>query len=735
MAKKLCNSTKFGKSNFDKCKSLHERLDEIKKSAENVKNEYQREKVSKELQLLVEISAKIFKSDSIQETLDIMEQLIDFKEDSTATDESKNTNVAGNILKAVNDIIEANIHNNKEIGVKDTASRMRNMLVKLAEQISKSSTETIVLQEQTVAMIISKHTAEDETLIQVSSNNGYFNDSMIKQNDFSANEQDTLFSVRVPVSEEKRKVTAVLYENPIFYPDNATVLDFSTAFADYFSNPNGKALMKIVSVIAEIRYAEIEEVKSFGDGKNIQMNFSVKEEQPRVHYKMALKSSYHCAYYNTGENLWVTGAASGCNTSVEIYRFGRRVNCQCSHMTSFAVLMSFTSDYDPLESTVTSTLLGVSVTCLFFTILAYLPAKDLRRRRTVRTNLLLSTSLLLSSSVFFSMEHVVDTDQRENRVPSDTDTASTACLAIAFLMNYLWLCQMAWMVCEAAMMYMDLVLVFNTHTKRFLLKSNLACWGLPLLFPTIGMVWGKSDFAHPKTCFLRKNYGLLTFYGPVLLCILFNALIFAGISISLFWKNEGKNDAAGGRCSQGKKQLKFAVTLTTVLGLAWMLGFFLIVDGVNTIWVRWLFIILNSTQGVAIFILYVVLNEDLKKIWKKMLTRSIGSSTSSSTGRIPAIATNKIVGAGKKSNTSAVSPMKPGKKPGKAKKNTKESGGTGKDTLPMTGPSVSLVVEKPRADKINAPSSSFSPLSTSTAPLGRRIDEQDSDEITIVNNL
>ena len=450
MAKKFCNSTIFGKSNFVKCKSLHERLDEIKERAENVKNEYQREKVSKELQLLVEISAKILKSDSIQETLDIMEQLIDFKEDNTAMDESKDTNVAGNILKAVNNIIEANIDNNKEIAVKDTAYRMRNTLVKLADQISKSSTETIVLKEQTIAMIISKSTAEDETLIQVSSNNGHFNDSIIKQNDFSAKEQDTLFSVRVPSSEEKRKVTAVLYENPIFYPDNATVLDFSTAFAHYFSYPNGKALMKIVSVIAEVKYAEIEEVQSFGDGKNIQMNFSVRKEQPRVHYKMALKSSYHCAYYNTGKNFWVTGTASGCNTSVVINRFGTKVNCQCSHMTSFAVLMSFTSDYDPFESTVTSTLLGVSVICLFFTILAYLPAKDLRRRRTVRTNLLLSTSLLLSSAVFFSMEHVVNKDQRENRVPNDTDTATTACLAIAFLMNYLWLCQMAWMVCEAA---------------------------------------------------------------------------------------------------------------------------------------------------------------------------------------------------------------------------------------------------------------------------------------------
>ena len=110
----------------------------------------------------------------------------------------------------------------------------------------------------------------------------------------------------------------------------------------------------------------------------------------------------------------------------------------------------------------------------------------------------------------------------------------------------------------------------------------------------------------------------------------------------------------------------------TLLGVAWIFGFFLIIEETNTIWLRWLFIIFNSTQvlplsftfslitsfhfnstkvlvlllsfsflkfsfsflvensqpssrnygllqGIFIFILYVALNDNLKKVWRKLL--------------------------------------------------------------------------------------------------------------------
>ena len=70
---------------------------------------------------------------------------------------------------------------------------------------------------------------------------------------------------------------------------------------------------------------------------------------------------------------------------------------------------------------------------------------------------------------------------------------------MAFLLNYFWLCQLSWMITEAVTMYIALVKVFGTYIRKALLKYSLAGWGVPLIFPLIGLAWGGTDYADPKT--------------------------------------------------------------------------------------------------------------------------------------------------------------------------------------------------------------------------------------------
>ena len=165
--------------------------------------------------------------------------------------------------------------------------------------------------------------------------------------------------------------------------------------------------------------------------------------------------------------------------------------------------------------------------------------------------------------------------------------------------------------------------VFDFHIHRYMVKFNLACWGIPLIFPIIGLIWGKSDFANPRTCFLRKKYGLVTFYSPIILGILFNMFKFSRIFWSLFHGDIALEfDRNLSQLDKRKRQLKTAIKLMTLLGVSWIFGFFLIINEVNTVWLRWLFIIFNSTQGTFIFILYSLLNEDLRKVWRNKLSPS-----------------------------------------------------------------------------------------------------------------
>ncbi|XP_063680178.1 adhesion G-protein coupled receptor D1-like [Bolinopsis microptera] len=104
---------------------------------------------------------------------------------------------------------------------------------------------------------------------------------------------------------------------------------------------------------------------------------------------------------------------------------------------------------------------------------------------------------------------------------------------VAFLLNYFWLCQLSWMIVEAVILYNALVKVFGTYTRNALLKYSVFGWGIPIIFPLIGVAWSSGTgvpFADPKTCFIKYPYGLVSFYGPVVLGVASNWIMFIFIA-------------------------------------------------------------------------------------------------------------------------------------------------------------------------------------------------------------
>jgi hypothetical protein len=55
------------------------------------------------------------------------------------------------------------------------------------------------------------------------------------------------------------------------------------------------------------------------------------------------------------------------------------------------------------------------------------------------------------------------------------------------------------MIIEAVTMYLALVRVFGTYLRKALLKYCVVGWGVPIIFPLIGVAWGGRDFADPAT--------------------------------------------------------------------------------------------------------------------------------------------------------------------------------------------------------------------------------------------
>ena len=602
---------------------VYERIQQILEKAKEIDSIESQKNVSEEMKLIAQNNSSNVSTEDVNNIVKILDLIIDFK----GKDEKKlNKKVESDVMKILD-----NVHkftSPKELASKDAARNMRKVTEKLTNRISSESNSSVYLAENTLAVGIAPFRTGD-THFSISGDKNNLTKSQFDLND---NGKETLFSAKVP-NTSNRNLSTVIYNSNNFYPEDETVNDITLAVTKQIYN-QGKmtnSVWKVVSLIVDINYANNPDRINFETGKVIELNFTHENILPRVPQKIALNSEYECAFYNVNTKLWVTGQQSGCITSVVVEsEWTKRVTCKCSHMTSFAVLMSFHSDYNRLEGTVTSALLKSSLGCLILTILAYLPAKDMLRTRPVRINLLLVSSLIFSIIVFLSMVHLTSLDEeKDHEMPFQKHIASPSCTTVAFLMNYFWLCQMAWMVCEAVVMYRTLVSnVFNSHISKYMLKFNLVCWGIPLIFPITGIIWGQSNFANPETCFLRKQYGLVTFYTPVTLSILFNSFIFIRLSWSIFWKSKEDNEGLPTREeNKMKKQLKFAVTVMTMFGVGWILGFFLIIEEMNPIWLRWLFIICNSSQGMIIFYLYVLQSKDLAKMWKERLNISRSSSS------------------------------------------------------------------------------------------------------------
>ena len=551
-------------------------------------------KTSEELRFITQNRSHLLTADDVQRTSLIIQRLVDFSEEELVAE------VTDNILKTINSVHRDT--KQSEFVEGNTASEMRKSAEMFSEKMAKGRTDSYQ-SESTVSVAVKHYTGGSTTDFSITGSGKTANS--MKNAKFAGFEESSshLFAASVPDDGQGRAVRAIFYDSTKFYPTKSTD-DLENKLHD---GKLGKSTTKkIASLVSEISYLNSPKTVKFQGEKRLKMQFTVKDSLPAVHFMTKTTSNYTCVYYDTETRDWKD---SGCETTVR----NKRVHCSCNHMTSYAILMSISSDSDPIESKVSKILLGVSLSCLICTIIAYLPAKKLLKTRPVRLNLLLVTSLILAIVTFYFMEVVAKSSAGQE------DSASWGCNVVAFLMNYFWLCQMAWMVVEAVVMYRALVsCVLNSYIHRYMLKFNLVCWGLPLVFPIIGLCWGGARFANPRTCFLQAPYGYLTFYSPMAACVVFNTAIFIRIAGSIFRRKEVSMDS-GKDVMRLVREFKSAVLAMSLFGVTWMFGFFLVFEQVNNTWLRYIFIALNSTQGIWIFVLYVLLKEDLKKVWKRLL--------------------------------------------------------------------------------------------------------------------
>ncbi|XP_051782863.1 adhesion G-protein coupled receptor G2 [Erpetoichthys calabaricus] len=322
-----------------------------------------------------------------------------------------------------------------------------------------------------------------------------------------------------------------------------------------------------------------------------------------------------CVFWNYSKFLTKGGwDETGCSVKTKT---ANSTTCQCNHLTSFAVLLGSSLNYQPNIVLTYITFIGCGISCIFLavTILTYLLFEKIRKDYPAKILIQLCLALLGLNLVFLIDSWIAIYKD----VPG-------LCFAVAVFLHYFLLASFTWMGLEAFHMYLALVKVFNTYIQRYMLKFCIVGWGLPAV--VIAIVIGIS----------RGNYGLVTyskvsdgytdefcwikndtaFYVSVVayFCVVFliNLGMFIVVLIQLCRIKTQKHNHLQRNTF---RDMKSVAGLTFLLGITW--GFALFAWGDANLPFMYLFTIFNTLQGFFIFIFHCATKENVQKQWRRYL--------------------------------------------------------------------------------------------------------------------
>ncbi|XP_072531347.1 adhesion G protein-coupled receptor E5-like [Salminus brasiliensis] len=276
--------------------------------------------------------------------------------------------------------------------------------------------------------------------------------------------------------------------------------------------------------------------------------------------------------------------------------------CSCTHLSSFAVLMSLYEKEDVFElQLITWIGLSLSLICLLICILTFCFVRSIKSTRTT-IHLHLCISLFIADLVFLA-----GITRTENEV---------GCAFVAGLLHFFFLAAFCWMCLEGVQLFRMVVLVFNTTLRPLYLMAG--GYGIPALIVAISAIANAKGYGTKRHCWLNLQDGFIwSFFGPVCLIIVVNIFFF----LITVWKLAQKFSSLNQDLSNLHKIKSFTITAIAqlcVLGTMWIFGCFQFEE--QSLVVDYIFTILNSLQGVLVFVMHCLFSKQVREEYAKILT-------------------------------------------------------------------------------------------------------------------
>ncbi|XP_069783230.1 adhesion G protein-coupled receptor E2-like isoform X2 [Narcine bancroftii] len=282
--------------------------------------------------------------------------------------------------------------------------------------------------------------------------------------------------------------------------------------------------------------------------------------------------------------------------------------CQCTHFTSFAILMALYNTQEPWHllnlSLISYIGISISLVCLLLSFVTFLACRAIKgTRSTIHMNLCLC--LFLAEMLF-----LISISQTRNKV---------VCAIIAGFLHYFFLAVFSWMCLEGIQLYLLVVKVFNADClgKRHMFPVG---YGLPLLVVGISAAIYSEGYGTQQHCWLSLDkHFVWSFLGPVCAILLINAVFYCITLIKLAKRMSTlKKDKPA--LQKIRSFTLAAIAQLFLLGCTWIFGIFHFRK--ETIAMAYIFTIVNSFQGMFIFILHCLLNKQVREEYWRCFTRA-----------------------------------------------------------------------------------------------------------------
>ncbi|XP_036158653.1 adhesion G protein-coupled receptor E3 isoform X4 [Myotis myotis] len=349
---------------------------------------------------------------------------------------------------------------------------------------------------------------------------------------------------------------------------------------------------------------------AIGPKRNTSLSRPVILSFQHVKVKPLSKKAFCVFWKSTGEDShW---SRDGCFL-VQVNK--SHTTCRCTHLSSFAVLMAFTSqEKDPALAVITYVGLSLSLLCLLLAALTFLLCKAIQNTST-SLHLHLSLCLFLAHLLFLTA-----IDRTENKV---------LCAIIAGALHYLYLASFTWMLLEGLHLFLtarNLTVVNYSSVSRFMKWLMFPVgYGVPAVIVAISAASRPHLYGTREHCWLHLKQGFIWgFLGPVCVIICVNLVFF----LLVLWLLKKKFSSLNSEVStiQNTRMLTLkAAALVLILGCTWCLGILQVGPAQRVM--GYLFTIINSLQGVFIFLVYCLLSQQVRKWFGNIMKPKSESET------------------------------------------------------------------------------------------------------------